>query len=237
MARAVFLKIQEFDEHDPESAGVFFSICGRPSKYCQDSILLEWTPTVMPMCFSVSHLVSDAWKALPRKHRVLLLAYWGRCLSVQRKPQILNATVLQPQTKERRNISINHPTSSFQHCLIRPSQYRTPYLLTGSSNGPHIHVPVFGLYYRILWVPSQRQGSASRAAVAMSFLHFILYSVPQPPTLGLQIAPSRSYLHTLGPKVGIIYVLGALGYTLFPNHQGKRKQQTQQVQTFSMRTE
>ena len=30
--------------------------------------------------------------------------------------------------------------------------------------------------------------------------------------LGLQIAQSRSYLYTLGPKVGIIYLLGALGY-------------------------
>ena len=30
-------------------------------------------------------------------------------------------------------------------------------------------------------------------------------------TLGLQIAQSRSYLYTLGPKVGIIYILGALG--------------------------
>ena len=29
-------------------------------------------------------------------------------------------------------------------------------------------------------------------------------------TLGLQIAQSRSYLDTSGPKVGIIYVLGAL---------------------------
>ena len=30
-------------------------------------------------------------------------------------------------------------------------------------------------------------------------------------TPGLEIAPNRSYLHTLGPKVGIMYVLGALG--------------------------
>ena len=30
-------------------------------------------------------------------------------------------------------------------------------------------------------------------------------------TLGLQIAQSRSYLCTLGPKVSIIYILGALG--------------------------
>ena len=29
--------------------------------------------------------------------------------------------------------------------------------------------------------------------------------------VGLQIAQSRSYLHTLGPKVGIIYIHGALG--------------------------
>ena len=29
--------------------------------------------------------------------------------------------------------------------------------------------------------------------------------------LGLQIAQNRSYLCTLGPKVGIIYILGALG--------------------------
>ena len=31
-------------------------------------------------------------------------------------------------------------------------------------------------------------------------------------SLGLQIAQSRSYLYTLGPKVGSIYILGALGY-------------------------
>ena len=30
-------------------------------------------------------------------------------------------------------------------------------------------------------------------------------------TLGLQIAQSRSYLHTAGPKVGIIYILGVTG--------------------------
>ena len=30
-------------------------------------------------------------------------------------------------------------------------------------------------------------------------------------TLGLQIAQSRPYLHTLGPKVGFIYIHGALG--------------------------
>ena len=30
-------------------------------------------------------------------------------------------------------------------------------------------------------------------------------------TLGLQIAQSRSYLYTLRPKVGIFYVLGAIG--------------------------
>ena len=32
-------------------------------------------------------------------------------------------------------------------------------------------------------------------------------------SLGLQIAQTRSYSYTLGPKVGIIYVLGALGYS------------------------
>ena len=31
-------------------------------------------------------------------------------------------------------------------------------------------------------------------------------------SLGLQIAQTRSYLYTLRPKVGIIYVLGAMGY-------------------------
>ena len=31
-------------------------------------------------------------------------------------------------------------------------------------------------------------------------------------SLGLQIAQSRSYLCTLGPIVGIIYILGAPGY-------------------------
>ena len=34
-------------------------------------------------------------------------------------------------------------------------------------------------------------------------------------SLGLQIAQSRSYLHTLGPKVGIIYILGALGFFVY----------------------
>ena len=34
---------------------------------------------------------------------------------------------------------------------------------------------------------------------------------PSTQTMGLQIAQSRSYLYTLGPKVGIIHVLGALG--------------------------
>ena len=33
-------------------------------------------------------------------------------------------------------------------------------------------------------------------------------------TLGLQIAQSRSYLYTLGPEVGIIHILGALGLCL-----------------------
>ena len=31
-------------------------------------------------------------------------------------------------------------------------------------------------------------------------------------SFGLQIAQSRSYLHTLAPKVGTIYILGALGF-------------------------
>ena len=31
-------------------------------------------------------------------------------------------------------------------------------------------------------------------------------------SLGLHIAQSRQYFYTLGPKVGIIYILGALGY-------------------------
>ena len=34
-------------------------------------------------------------------------------------------------------------------------------------------------------------------------------------TLGLQIAQSRSYLYTLGPKVGIICILGALGSVVY----------------------
>ena len=38
----------------------------------------------------------------------------------------------------------------------------------------------------------------------------LLYS--QSTSLGLQIAQSRSYLHTLGPKVGMIYILGAIGH-------------------------
>ena len=35
----------------------------------------------------------------------------------------------------------------------------------------------------------------------------------EPLSLGLQIAQSRSYLYTLRPKVGIIYILGAMGYS------------------------
>ena len=31
-------------------------------------------------------------------------------------------------------------------------------------------------------------------------------------SLNLQIAQNRPYLHTLSPKVGIIYIHGALGY-------------------------
>ena len=34
------------------------------------------------------------------------------------------------------------------------------------------------------------------------------------PTVGLQIAQSRSYLYTLGPKVGSISILGALGFRI-----------------------
>ena len=33
-------------------------------------------------------------------------------------------------------------------------------------------------------------------------------------TLGLQIAQSRPYLYTLGPKVGIIYIHGAPGLVI-----------------------
>ena len=40
----------------------------------------------------------------------------------------------------------------------------------------------------------------------------VLRSILLPFSLRLQIAQSRSYLHTLGPKVGIIYVRGALGF-------------------------
>ena len=36
-------------------------------------------------------------------------------------------------------------------------------------------------------------------------------------TLGLQIAQSRPYLHTLGPKVGLIYIDGAPGLWLGVN--------------------
>ena len=38
-----------------------------------------------------------------------------------------------------------------------------------------------------------------------------LFSPTTGQTLGLQTAQSRSYLYTLGPKVGTIYVLEALG--------------------------
>ena len=35
--------------------------------------------------------------------------------------------------------------------------------------------------------------------------------LPLPHFLGLQVAHNRSYLCTVGPKVGIVYILGALG--------------------------
>ena len=38
--------------------------------------------------------------------------------------------------------------------------------------------------------------------------------------LGLQTAQRRSYLHTLGPKVGSTYILGALGWASKPLTQG-----------------
>ena len=43
-----------------------------------------------------------------------------------------------------------------------------------------------------------------------------LQSIP----LGLQIAQSRPYLHTLGPQVGIIYIHGALEYRI-RNHKNE----------------
>ena len=64
------------------------------------------------------------------------------------------------------------------------------------------------------------QGCARVASILGSFSgHRFLYSrrptaVPSRKplqTLRLQIAQRRSYLCTLGPKVGIIYILGALG--------------------------
>ena len=42
-------------------------------------------------------------------------------------------------------------------------------------------------------------------------------------TLGLQTAQSRSYLYTLGPKVGIIYILGAPGVGKKATHRGRKR--------------
>ena len=41
-------------------------------------------------------------------------------------------------------------------------------------------------------------------------------------TLGIQIAQSRQYLHTLGPKVGIIYILGPEGISGHSDPLGSR---------------
>ena len=51
--------------------------------------------------------------------------------TLQRKPESWDVTVLEPQTKERRNIHINHSTSMFQllwYCLTRPCCYFVPIL-------------------------------------------------------------------------------------------------------------
>ena len=58
--------------------------------------------------------------------------------------------------------------------------------------------------YKGLWV-SKGSGSIIRT-IAIIIVGII--------TLGLQIAQSRSHLRTLGPKIGIICILGALGLLL-----------------------
>ena len=55
--------------------------------------------------------------------------------------------------------------------------------------------------------PSSGLGRAEAQLVMFKLLMYI----PEAFSLGLQIAQSRSYMYTLGPKVGIVYILGALG--------------------------
>ena len=61
-----------------------------------------------------------------------------------------------------------------------------------------------GLGYRERWTAELRCQPGWRYTLALDGIH------AEVPTLGLQIAQNRSHLQTLGPKVGTIYVLGAL---------------------------
>ena len=61
--------------------------------------------------------------------------------------------------------------------------------------------------------PASHEGPRQFMAGALQGLPRYIRSITtRTISLGLQIAQSRSYLYTLGPKVGNIYILGALGY-------------------------
>ena len=67
---------------------------------------------------------------------------------------------------------------------------------------------VYGIWFIVYGIFLEVQGSfdlkgSMRARVETPYKGMIY-------TLRLQIAQSRSYLYTLGPKVGIMYILGAL---------------------------
>ena len=68
------------------------------------------------------------------------------------------------------------------------------------------------------WNPCPKGPASPKTRITSR--HCKLFSIWVPGTLRvtlrLQIAQSRSYLHTLGPKVGTIYILGALGLGLAP---------------------
>ena len=61
---------------------------------------------------------------------------------------------------------------------------------------------------------AQVKGIRTTVAASKNVLHLGSAILRYCLSLGLQIAQSRSYLQTLHPKVGTIFILGALGYSL-----------------------
>ena len=66
----------------------------------------------------------------------------------------------------------------------------------------------------------RRTGKASCSALTAGHCEGILLYCK---TLGFQKAQSRSYLHTLGPKVVVMYILGALGTQKHKYHDDARR--------------